>query len=54
MDEVPALERNSNRQPGGGPPERALTTRNRMADAFGFSYFAILNAGISSIDVSEV
>jgi len=27
---------------------------NRMADAFGFSYFAMLNAGISSIDVSEV
>jgi hypothetical protein len=27
---------------------------NRMADAFGFIYFAMLNAGISSIDVSEV
>src|ERR1700736_1521093 len=39
MDEVPALERNSNRQPGGGPHERALPTRNRMADAFGFIYF---------------
>lgn len=54
MDEVPALERNSNRQPGGGPHERAHHKKIGWLMLFGFIYFAMLNAGISSIDVSEV
>jgi hypothetical protein len=40
--------------PGEGPLNELSRQENRMADAFGFSYFAMLNAGISSIDVSEV